>query len=118
MKVRSDVLKALEEARNEKIIGKPLEAKITVEAKDNDTKEVLASTPYIHQLFIVSEANINESHPNAKEYQYVNVHVEKHEGDKCNRCWMHANSVGENEKHPELCSRCAEVVEEHYSHLV
>src|SRR5699024_11679886 len=63
-------------------------------------------------IFIVSEANINETHPNAKEYQYVKVHVEKHEGDKCNRCWMHANSVGENEKHPELCSRCAERSEE------
>ena len=118
LKIRSDVLKALEEARDEKVIGKPLEAKITVEAKDDYTKEVLASIPYIHQLFIVSEASINEAHPGAKEYQCVRIHVEKHPGEKCNRCWMHADSVGENEKHPELCTRCADVVEEHYNHLV
>ena len=118
MKVRSDVLKSLEEARNEKIIGKPLEAKITIEAKDDVTKEVLESIPNIHQLLIVSEAVINESHPNAKDYRYVRIFVEKHPGEKCERCWMLSNTVGENEKHPELCTRCADVVEEHYSHLV
>ncbi|HLR42985.1 MAG TPA: isoleucine--tRNA ligase, partial [Pseudogracilibacillus sp.] len=118
MKVRSDVLKALEEARNEKIIGKPLEASITIEAKDEETKAVLDGIPNIHQLLIVSEAKLHETNDAAKEYQYVNVHVEKHTGEKCDRCWMHAYSVGENENHPTLCTRCADVVEEHYSHLV
>lgn len=118
MKVRTDVLKALEEARNEKIIGKPLEAKITIEAKDDYTKEVLQSIPHIHQLLIVSEAIINEKHSQAKEYKYVNIHVEKHPGEKCERCWIHSDTVGENEKHPTICTRCAEVVEEHYSDLV
>src|SRR5690606_29920290 len=118
MKIRSDVLKSLEEARNDKIIGKPLEAKITIEAKDDVTKEVLESIPNIHQLLIVSEAVINESNPNAKDYRYVRSFVEKHPGEKCERCWMLSNTVGENEKHPELCTRCADVVEEHYGHLV
>ena len=118
MKVRSDVLKSLEEARNDKIIGKPLEAKITIEAKDDVTKEVLESIPNIHQLLIVSEAVINESHPNAKDYRYVRIFVEKHPGEKCERCWMLSNTVGENDKYPELCTRCADVVEEHYGHLV
>src|SRR5699024_5341244 len=114
MKVRSDVLKALEEARNEKVIGKPLEAKVTIAAKDDETKAVLESIPHIHQLLIVSEAILGEKHEEAKEYQCVYVYVEKHDGEKCDRCWMHAHSVGENEKHPTLCNRCAEVVEEHY----
>ncbi|MEJ8777800.1 isoleucine--tRNA ligase [Pseudogracilibacillus sp. ICA-222130] len=118
LKIRTDVLKALEEARNEKVIGKPLEAKITIAGKDEQTKAVLASIPHIHQLLIVSEAAIGEKHENAKEYQYVYVYVEKHDGEKCDRCWMHAHTVGQNEKHPTLCDRCAEVVEEHYSHLV
>ncbi len=117
LKVRSDVLKALEEARNDKIIGKPLEAKITVEAKDDYTKQVLSSIPHIHQLFIVSDAVINETHADAKDYNHVKVCVEEHSGDKCGRCWMHADSVGEHEKHPELCTRCVTVVEENFSHL-
>ena len=29
---------------------------------------------------------------------------------KCSRCWTHDRSVGENTMHPELCSRCAEVI--------
>src|SRR5699024_6020436 len=41
MKVRSDVLKALEEARNEKIIGMPIEACITIDAIDEETMEVI-----------------------------------------------------------------------------
>ena len=118
MKVRSDVLKALEEARDDKIIGKPLEAKITIDAIDDFTKEVISSIPNIHQLLIVSEAEINPGNKAAKEYRYVNVHVEKHPADKCERCWVHTETVGENEKHPLLCTRCADVVEEHYSHLV
>lgn len=69
LKIRTDVLKALEEARNEKVIGKPLEAKITIAAKDEETKAVLESIPHIHQLLIVSEAVIGEKHENAKEYQ-------------------------------------------------
>ena len=34
MKLRDDVLKALEEARNEKVIGKSLNAKVTVYVND------------------------------------------------------------------------------------
>jgi len=118
MKVRADVLKSLEEARSKKVIGNPLEAKITVEAKDDYTKQVLESIPNVHQLLIVSEANVNEAHEKAKDYKHVRIFVEKHPGEKCERCWMLSNTVGENEKHPEICTRCADVVEEHYSHLV
>jgi isoleucyl-tRNA synthetase len=118
MKVRIDVLKALEEARNEKIIGKPLEAWITIFAKDEETKQVLESIPHLHQLLIVSGATINEKHDRAKAYKYVDIHVAKHDGEKCQRCWMLSKTVGENETHPDLCTRCADVVEEHYQHLV
>ncbi|HLQ95364.1 MAG TPA: isoleucine--tRNA ligase [Pseudogracilibacillus sp.] len=118
MQVRGDVLKALEEARNDKIIGKPLEARVTIHAKDDYTKEVLNHIDHLHQMLIVSDVTLNETHPDAKAYKYVDVHVEKHDGEKCERCWVFADSVGENAAHPTLCTRCANVVEEHYSHLV
>src|SRR5699024_12428150 len=92
--VRDDVLKSLEEARTEKIIGNSLEAKVTIEANDEEVKEVLSNIKDIHQLFIVSEAVINESHPDAKEYKYTKVHVEKHQGDKCNRYRTLSETVG------------------------
>lgn len=115
MNVRDDVLKALEEARNDKVIGKSLEAKITLVPKDNQTKEVLEEISNIHQLFIVSDAVVVEEDSNAKEYRYVNVFVEKHPGEKCERCWTASETVGEDSNHPGLCTRCAAIVIEHYS---
>ena len=117
MNVRDDVLKALEEARNEKVIGKSLEAKVTIAAKDQETKEVLTMIPNIHQLLIVSEANVVDKLDNGKEYKYVSIEVEKHTGEKCERCWVSSYTVGENETYKELCTRCASIVEEHYSNL-
>lgn len=115
MKIRDDVLKALEEARNEKVIGKSLEAKITIVPKDEKTKEVLESVEYLHQYLIVSEANIAEQADQANEYRYVSVVVNKHPGEKCDRCWVSSDTVGEDKDHPELCIRCATIVKEHYS---
>jgi isoleucyl-tRNA synthetase len=115
MKVRDDVLKALEEARNEKEIGKSLEAKATIAPKSKKTKEVLESMDHLHQYLIVSEATVTEEgNPSMKEYQYVDVLVEKHPGEKCERCWVSTDTKGEDPDHPELCSRCASVVKEHY----
>ncbi|GAB3067854.1 isoleucine--tRNA ligase [Virgibacillus ainsalahensis] len=115
MKLRDDVLKALEEARNEKVIGKSLEAKVTLVPKDEETKDVLHAFEHLHQFLIVSEAEVTESNQEAKAYKYVDVAVEKHPGEKCERCWVASETVGEDNDHPELCTRCAAVVKEHYS---
>lgn len=114
MKVRDDVLKALEEARNEKLIGKPLEAKVTLVPHDKETKQVLQSIAHLHQFLIVSEAEVVDTHPDAKEYKYVDVLVEAHSGEKCERCWVSSDTVGQNPEYPTLCSRCANVIKEHY----
>jgi isoleucyl-tRNA synthetase len=114
MAVRDDVLKALEEARNEKIIGKSLEAKITIVPKDEQTKEMLTHVQHVHQLFIVSGAVIADQEANAKAYRHIDVLVEKHPGEKCERCWVSSETVGEDETYPELCTRCAGIVKEHY----
>ncbi|MFD1360265.1 isoleucine--tRNA ligase [Lentibacillus salinarum] len=115
MNVRDDVLKALEEAREGKVIGKSLEAKLTIVPKDSETKEVLAGISNLHQLFIVSEADVMDEASDANAYQYVNVKVEKHPGEKCARCWTATETVGDDQNHPELCSRCADIVKAHYN---
>ncbi|WP_340082151.1 isoleucine--tRNA ligase [Terribacillus sp. FSL K6-0262] len=114
MKVRDDVLKALEIARSEKVIGKSLESKLTIVAKDDETKQLLQGIDNLHQLLIVSEANVVDADPEAADYEHVAVRVEKHPADRCERCWVASETVGQNEKHPDLCSRCAEIVEAHY----
>ena len=117
-KVRQEVLKGLEEARAAKVIGNSLEARITVTPKDEETKSVLESIPHIHQLFIVSDAVISDTaHQDAGSFTCIDLFVEKHSGEKCNRCWTFNDDVGEKEEHPDLCVRCATIVDEHYGHL-
>ncbi|MCT2538041.1 isoleucine--tRNA ligase [Aquibacillus koreensis] len=115
MDVRDDILKALEEARAEKVIGKSLEASISLVAKDEKTKALLNNMEHLHQLLIVSEAQVVENHTDAKEYEHVHVHVEKHTGETCERCWVASDTVGQDEVYPELCTRCADIVKEHYA---
>ncbi|WP_188205740.1 isoleucine--tRNA ligase [Alkalibacillus aidingensis] len=112
MTIREDVLKALEEARHDKVIGKSLEAKVTIVPKDENTLELLESVENLHQYLIVSDVELISSYETAKAYDTVSVAVEKHDGEKCQRCWVSSHSIGANEEHPELCSRCASVVAE------
>ncbi|MFD1415510.1 isoleucine--tRNA ligase [Oceanobacillus jeddahense] len=114
MEVRDDVLKALEEARSEKVIGKSLEAKITLVPLDEETKQVLENIAHLHQYFIVSEAAISSEKGIGKAYDYVEVAVEKHPGETCERCWVVSETVGQDQEHPGLCARCASVVKENY----
>ncbi|KGR73822.1 isoleucine--tRNA ligase [Ureibacillus sinduriensis] len=116
--VRDDVLKALEEARNAKIIGKSLEAKLTIFASEdvaallNDPAVNFAQSCIISQLEVVTG---KETAPEtALVLEKTSIVVEKAGGEKCERCWSYSETVGQNASHPTLCSRCADVVEKHY----
>ncbi|MEE1186596.1 MAG: isoleucine--tRNA ligase [Acutalibacteraceae bacterium] len=107
--VRDDVKKALENARNEKIIGASLEAKVSVNGT-NETEQVLKKfANEMADLFITSDAQVSD-----KEEQFkgdvVSVSVERAEGEKCERCWCYSKDVGSNAKHPDVCAKCAEIL--------
>jgi isoleucyl-tRNA synthetase len=117
--VRNEVLKALEEARNAKTIGKSLEAKINVYA-DAETVELLNDAQInFAQLSIVSEfviAGSKEAAPaEALVLEKTALVVEKATGEKCERCWTISETVGSEETHPTLCKRCADVVNKYYT---
>lgn len=114
MDIRDDILKALEEARAEKVIGKSLEAKLYVTANDEKTLMLLENIQDLQQLLIVSDVEIVNELSDGKDYEHVRVKVKKHEGEKCERCWVASDSVGDDPDHPALCTRCAEIVKEHY----
>ncbi|WP_102271530.1 isoleucine--tRNA ligase [Cytobacillus massiliigabonensis] len=122
MKLRDDILKALEEARNEKVIGKSLTAKITLYVNEQ-VKELLESIDEnLEQLFIVSAFEIagklEEAPENAVKFENTAIVVTKAEGETCERCWIVTPEVGKVEEFNTLCPRCADVVQNHYSHLV
>ncbi|WP_203362241.1 isoleucine--tRNA ligase [Bacillus sp. REN10] len=119
MSVRDDILKALEEARNAKVIGKSLTAKVVLFANE-ETQALLDSIQEdLKQLFIVSAfevaGSLEEAPETAIKLEHGAVVVEKAEGETCERCWVVTPTVGQNDAHSTLCPRCANVVEENYS---
>ncbi|MGD6964974.1 isoleucine--tRNA ligase [Rossellomorea vietnamensis] len=119
LNLRDNVLKALEEARNEKIIGKSLTAKVTLYVNE-ETKNLLQSVKEdLKQLFIVSAfeigGSLEEAPENALKLENNAIVVEKAEGETCERCWTVSTEIGRDADHPGLCPRCTDVVKKHYS---
>ncbi|MGX7111303.1 isoleucine--tRNA ligase [Gemella cuniculi] len=104
LKVIDDVNKALEESRNEKIIGKSLEAALEIYSKDEELAELLNSVGNLHQLFIVSKVDVKEN--SGVNYDLVTIKVTKADGHRCERCWNIVEEVNEE----SLCPRCASIL--------
>lgn len=109
--LRDDVLKGIENLRNEKVIGKSLEASVTVYTDNAADLALLQSFDNLHQLFIVSKAQVS-SEPVGEKYQSLHVLVEKAEGEKCERCWNYSTEItAEDHQFPHVCPRCLNVLE-------
>ena len=104
LEVRDDVNKALEESRNEKVIGKSLEAAVEIYSNDSEVVELLNSVDNLHQLFIVSSVEVKEN--DGVAYDLATVKVTKAEGHRCERCWNIVDEVNEE----GLCPRCASIL--------
>ncbi|WP_426703827.1 isoleucine--tRNA ligase [Staphylococcus shinii] len=111
MKLRDDVNRALEVARNEKVIGKSLEAKVVIGSNDNfDATSFLQQFAGLQQLFITSQAEVVDQVENGIPYQYGDIRIEHAHGEKCERCWNYSESLGSVGELNNLCPRCQEVV--------
>ena len=104
LEVRDDVNKALEESRNEKVIGKSLEAAVEIYSNDGEVVELLNSVDNLHQLFIVSSVEVKEN--DGVAYDLATVKVTKAEGHRCERCWNIVEEVNEE----GLCPRCVSIL--------
>ena len=114
LRLRADVNKALELARADKIIGKPLDAEVTLYVGDSAEAafDELAGQD-LKTLFIVSGVNIvkgaGDGHPGT-EFPGVTVFVAASGNPKCARCWTRDKDVGNSAEHPELCPRCLDTI--------
>ena len=108
-KVRDTVMKALEDARQTALIGSGLEAKIVFRAPDEKTRVFLTETLALWPaIAIVSAAEIATSPSESKTLEVEVFHAD---GEKCPRCWQWKTDMGRNGKFPEVCARCAGVLE-------
>ena len=111
MDLRDDVNRALEQARNEKVIGKSLEAKVVIGNNESfKAAEFLQEFNDLQQLFIVSQVEVVDSVENGETYKYGDIRIEHAEGEKCERCWNYSDELGSVGELDHLCPRCQEVV--------
>ena len=103
--IKDDVYKALEEARNDKLIGKGLEARVYLNATGEYKDIVTELKDYLKQLLIVSDVVLTDESLN--KYDVCEVKIEKFDGHKCERCW---NYFDEEEMVDNICKRCHDVV--------
>lgn len=108
LELRDDVLKALEEARNAKIIGKSFNAKVTIYPNEEILEFLNELNANLQQIFIVSQLEISTLKAPNEAYKFDNlsVLVENALGHTCSRCWQVVKEVNED----NICARCEEVI--------
>jgi len=110
--VRDEVLKALEAARNEKLIGGSLEAAVKVTAPERVYEVLSRHKDYLRYLFIVSAVTLEKAASGNGAAGAVSAQVTQASGKKCERCWNYSTHVGEDEVYPTVCERCSAALKE------
>ena len=109
LQLREGILKPLEKARQEKSIGKALDAQVTIHATAayRETVDSKGSdTALLQEL-----ANVSQIHWETTADGEPTVTVSKAAGVKCDRCWHWETDVGVDPAYPELCARCVGAVQ-------
>ncbi len=107
LELRTSTAKILEEARVEKTIGHSLDAAVTLSV-GGELFEILSEYETdLRDIFIISRAVLQKSN----EDEPV-ITVAKAGGEKCERCWIYDDTVGEDADHPKACARCRENLKE------
>ncbi|MDS3862397.1 isoleucine--tRNA ligase [Thermosynechococcaceae cyanobacterium BACA0444] len=120
--IRTEVNKVLEQARADKFIGSPLEAKLLLHIADPESRETLADfnpdslsgngVDELRYLFLTSQVELLDSAIDLSELKYqveaggLGIGIVKADGEKCDRCWNYSERVGKIEAHPLICERC------------
>jgi len=112
LEAREIVSKELENARKDKTIGHSLDAQVEL-YPDGELYAILKTVEKdLANIFIVSQAYLHSPDENKElrsEARLAAV-VSQAKGEKCERCWIYSETVGEDSEHTSLCSRCASVM--------
>lgn len=117
LKIRSDVTRTLEGARQTKAIGHPLDAEVRLAFPEDLEQTFAGQEELFRSVFIVSKVTFVPASSLAKategvELPGLKVEIALAPGHKCERCWVRSEQVGRFADHPTLCDRCQGVVAE------
>ncbi len=101
--VRDEVLKSLEEARKEKLIGKGLEAKVRIRAGAETRALLERYTSGLKELLNVSEVELAQGETTAATTLPA-------DGIKCERCWNYRTDTAQFGSWPTVCGRCRDAL--------
>ncbi|WFS64197.1 isoleucine--tRNA ligase [Pseudodesulfovibrio thermohalotolerans] len=114
--VRSEVNKAIEPKRKDRVIGKSLDAQVTLYAEEEILDLVSTEDIDPREFFIISKLILDEPENapadafESEEIEGLQVAVEAAPGEKCERCWRIAENLGTDPAHPDACPRCTAVL--------
>ena len=116
--IRSEITRVLEEARREKVIGLSLDAEVLVQVGDDTSAFLADKWDQLKEICIISSLQQVDGFDdregvNAVEVESIpgmKIAVRPAPGEKCERCWTIATSVGQDVEHPAICERCSGVV--------
>ena len=111
LQVRGEVNKALELARKEKVVGKALEANVTLYVNEALAANLNQLGQELRFVLITSNANVEivteaPEGASATEIEGLWLSVAASTGTKCERCWHYTDDVGSHDAHSDLCGRC------------
>ncbi len=111
--IRNANTKLLEQLRGAGDIGSSLDADVTIYVDEEKYAQLKDINDELRFVLITSAARLlplSDKPDNAVECDLVKGSVfivaQVAKGEKCTRCWHKRESVGTDEKYPELCGRC------------
>jgi len=114
--VRTEVMRALEAARNAKTISGALEAKVTLSAGSDLAPLLQKYGAQLPAFFIVSQVQLADAASaeaqGSETITGLAVAVSRADGAKCERCWNYSTHVGESADYPTVCERCVKALDE------
>ncbi|MDO8720710.1 MAG: isoleucine--tRNA ligase [Syntrophales bacterium] len=111
LNIKAEISRAIEMARQNKVIGHPLDASVDISPPENlrslleDYREEMRMLLIVSQVNIVGDGAIAEPY-DSSEIAGLKVGVKKASGQKCGRCWIYRDSLGSDPLHPAVCERC------------
>jgi isoleucyl-tRNA synthetase len=104
--LKQSISREIERAQKDKRIGKPLEARVILTLPEEETiHNWIEENDVREELFILSDLVIRIG-------SEISVDIALTPYKKCARCWRHRPTVGTIAAHPDLCDRCAAVVDQ------
>ncbi len=109
MKVRSEVSKALEQARVQKVIGHSLDAAVALAAPEDLAGFLKGYAAELKSIFIVSKVSLVDAVDATYEAESIpglKIQVTAAPGAKCERCWGYDEELGTDSAYPGICPKC------------